>query len=134
MQQNINVMENTFATTVNEFVINQLIKLIMLWTIVICYICPESAKVKIVKFLLNPCHAEKIKISCPLLIISQSDCLIYVVDKNSDIDWQIVRIQISWLIKKQTDRDLHCLQSWGILEFSGTRINNQQIFHILVKE
>ena len=32
LQQNINVFENTSATTVNEFVINKLVKLTMLWT------------------------------------------------------------------------------------------------------
>ena len=30
-----------------------------------------------------PCHAEKIKMPCPLLIFSQSDYLIQVVDTNS---------------------------------------------------
>ena len=29
--KNINVLENTLATTVNEFVINELVKLTMLW-------------------------------------------------------------------------------------------------------
>ena len=32
LQKNINNFENTLATTVNEFVINELIKLMMLWT------------------------------------------------------------------------------------------------------
>ena len=30
--KNINVFENTLATTVNEFVINELVRLTMLWT------------------------------------------------------------------------------------------------------
>ena len=30
--KNINVFESTLATTVNEFIINRLIKLTMLWT------------------------------------------------------------------------------------------------------
>ena len=34
---NINVFENTLATTINEFDINKLIKLTMLWTIGPCY-------------------------------------------------------------------------------------------------
>ena len=32
LQQTINVFENTFATTVNEFAINELVKLAILWT------------------------------------------------------------------------------------------------------
>ena len=32
---------------------------------------------------INPCHAELIKMPCPLLIFSQSDYLIQVVDTNS---------------------------------------------------
>ena len=47
--------------------------------------------------------------SRPLLISSQSDYLIQVFDKNSHISWQTVQIQISWLLQKQTDLDLHCL-------------------------
>ena len=31
LQQNINVFENTLATTVNKFFINELVKLMMLW-------------------------------------------------------------------------------------------------------
>ena len=30
----------------------------------------------------NPCHAELIKMPCPLLIVSQSGCLIQVFDTN----------------------------------------------------
>ena len=47
---------------------------------------------------------------CPLLIISQSDYLIQVVNTNSHADWQTVQIHISWLGKKPTDLDLNCLQ------------------------
>ena len=47
---------------------------------------------------------------CPLLIISQSEILIQIVDINSYIKWQTVPIQISWLLQKPTDLDLHCLQ------------------------
>ena len=32
LQQNISVFENTLATIVNEFVINEVLKLTMLWT------------------------------------------------------------------------------------------------------
>ena len=31
LQQIINVFENTFATTVNEFVMNELVKITVLW-------------------------------------------------------------------------------------------------------
>ena len=47
---------------------------------------------------------------CLLLSVSQSDDLIQVVDINSHTEWQTVQIQISWLLKKSTDLDLHCLQ------------------------
>ena len=51
----------------------------------------------------------------PLLISSQSDYLIQVFDRNSYIfKWQTVQIQISWLLKKPTDLDLHCLLRQGM--------------------
>ena len=34
-----------------------------------------------------------------------------------------MQIQISWLLQKPTDLDLHCLQSQGISGFSRTRVN-----------
>ena len=34
----------------------------------------------------------------PLLIVSQSDHLIHVVDTSSNTEWQTVQIQISWLL------------------------------------
>ena len=34
-----------------------------------------------------------------------------------------MQIQISWLLKKPTDLDLHCLQRQDISEFSRTRVN-----------
>ena len=46
----------------------------------------------------------------PLQTVSQSDYSIQVVDTNKHTEWQTVQIQISWLLKKQTDLDLHCLQ------------------------
>ena len=60
----------------------------------------------------------------PYLIFSQSDYLIQVVDINSNTERQIVQNQISWLLKKPTDLDLHCLQRQGISVFSKTRINS----------
>ena len=47
----------------------------------------------------HPCHAEYIKTPHPLLIFSQSDYLIQVVDTNSHTERQTVQIQISWLQK-----------------------------------
>ena len=34
-----------------------------------------------------------------------------------------MQIQISWLLQKPTDLDLHCLQRHGIYGFSSTRVN-----------
>ena len=59
----------------------------------------------------------------PLLAFSQSDYLIQVVDTNSNSEWQTVQVQISWLLQKPTDLDLHCLQRQGISGFSRTRVN-----------
>ena len=72
-------------------------------------------------------------------IVSQSDCLLQVVDKNSytlfllsanqiawsHTEWQTVQIQISWLLrllKESTDLDLLCLQRKGLSGFSKTRV------------
>ena len=41
-----------------------------------------------------------------------------VVDTNSNTKWQTVQIQISWLLQKPSDLDLHCLQRQDI---SGLR-------------
>ena len=60
----------------------------------------------------------------PFLIFSQSDYLIQLVDINSHPSWQIVQIQISWLLKKPVDLDLHCLQRQDISGFSRTRVKN----------
>ena len=69
----------------------------------------------------------------PLLIFSQSDCLIWIVVINPHTWWQTVQIQISWLLQKPTDLDLHylqkptdldlhCLQRQGISGFSRTTV------------
>ena len=47
----------------------------------------------------------------PLLIFSQSDYLIQIFVINLHTSWQTVQIQISWLLQKPTDLDLHCLQN-----------------------
>ena len=57
-----------------------------------------------------------------LLLVSQSDSLIQIVDTNSYTECQTVQIQISWLLQKPTDLDLHCLQRHGISGFSRTRV------------
>ena len=59
----------------------------------------------------------------PLLIFSQSDCLIRIVAITLHTKWQTVQIQISWLLQKPTDLDLHSLQRQGISGFSRTRVN-----------
>ena len=58
----------------------------------------------------------------PLLIVNQSDYLIQIFDINSHSDWQTVQIQISWLLQKPTDLDLHCLQRQGMSRFSRTKV------------
>ena len=60
----------------------------------------------------------------PLLIFGQSDYLLQVVNTNSNTEWQTVQIQISWLLQKPTDLDLHCLQRQGMSWFSRTRVKN----------
>ena len=47
----------------------------------------------------------------PFQIFSQSDYLIQIVAINLHTWWQTVQIQISWLLQKPTDLDLHCLQN-----------------------
>ena len=65
----------------------------------------------------------------PLLMFSQSDSLIHNVDRNSYAEWQTVQIQISWLLQKPTDLDLHCLQRQSISGFSRTRVNTSKAEH-----
>ena len=73
---------------------------------------------------LNSCLAEWIKMPCPLLISSQSDYLIWVFGRNSHIKWQTVQIQISWLLQKPTDLDLHCLLRQGMTCSARDGLNN----------
>ena len=47
----------------------------------------------------------------PFQIFSQSKSLIQIVDINSHSERQTVQIQISWLLQKPADLDLHCLQN-----------------------
>ena len=49
----------------------------------------------------------------PLLIVNQPDDFIQIFDTNSHSELQIVLTQISWLLHKQTDLDLHGLQKHG---------------------
>ena len=58
----------------------------------------------------------------PLLIFSQSDYKIWIIAINSHTLWQTKQSQISWLLQKPTDLDLHCLQRQGISWFSRTRV------------
>ena len=64
---------------------------------------------------------------CPLLIVSQSNSLIQIVDINSHSEWQTVQVQISWLLKKPTDLDLHCLQR-QVISGSRTRVKLRSFF------
>ena len=66
-----------------------------------------------------------------LLIVSQSDCLILIVAIKSHTEWQTLQIQISWLLQKPTDLDLHCLQRQGIMGFSRMRVNKNISKHYL---
>ena len=68
----------------------------------------------------------------PFLIFSQSNYLIQIVDTNSHTEWQTVQIQISWLLQKPTDLDLHCLQSQGISGFSRTRVKLLQAVFVSI--
>ena len=38
-----------------------------------------------------------------------------------------MQVQISWLLQKPTDLDLHCLQRQGISGFSRTRVKSSQL-------
>ena len=42
-----------------------------------------------------------------------------------------MQIQISWLLQKPTDLDLHCLQRQGISGFSRTRVNKFFCFQLM---
>ena len=83
------------------------------------------------KIVLNLILAMLIKLMpLPLKIFSQSDNLIQVVHTKSNVEWQTVQIQISWLL------DLHCLQRQGISGFSRTRVNgfNSCVFSKIYQE
>ena len=64
----------------------------------------------------------------PTSNFSQSDYLIRIVAIISHTRLQTVQIQISWLLQKPTDLELHCLQRWGISGFSRTRVNFLYLF------
>ena len=66
---------------------------------------------------------------CLLLLFSQSDCLIRIVAIYSYSLWQTVQIQISWLLQKPADLDLHCLQRQGT---SGVQQDKGKLNTILV--
>ena len=59
-------------------------------------------------------------------------------DTNSNTWQQTVQIQISWLLQKPTDLDLHCLQRKGISGFSRTRVKGNnfvlELFNYLFME
>ena len=78
--------------------------------------------------LFNPCPAEQIKL--PHLIFSQSDYLIQIVDTNSHTQWQAVQIQISWLLQKPTDLDLHCLQKRTYPGSAGQGLSHMEMMEV----
>ena len=41
-----------------------------------------------------------------------------------------MQIQISWLLQKPTDLDLHCLQRQGLSGFSRTRVNYLFVYYV----
>ena len=53
--------------------------------------------------------------------------LFQVVDTNSHSKWQTVQIQITWLLQKPSDLDLHCFQQQDIFRFSRTRVNVSEL-------
>ena len=74
------------------------------------HLCPHMFQIHIfawrgsIMLNINPCPAAYIKMSRPIQIFSQSNCLIQIVDINSHTEWQTVYIQISWLLKSQLIR------------------------------
>ena len=66
----------------------------------------------------------------PLLIFSQSGCLIQIVAKNLHTWWQTVQIQISWLLQKPADLDLHCLQNRVYPGSTGLRLKCQENLYL----
>ena len=58
----------------------------------------------------------------PFLIVSQPEYLIQIVDINSHTEWEIVQIQLSWLLQKPADLVLYCLQRQSISRLSRTRV------------
>ena len=66
----------------------------------------------------------------PLVSFSKSVYLIQFADTNSNTEWQTVQIQISLLLQKSTDLNLHCLQWQDISEFSRTRVTKHEQLHL----
>ena len=65
------------------------------------------------------------KLPRPLLISSQSNYLIQTNDINLYSKRQTEQIQISWLVNKPADLDLHSLQRQGISRLSMTRVKGK---------
>ena len=73
------------------------------------------------------------KLPHSLLIFSQSDSLIHIVEWNSQSEWQTVQIQISWLLQKPTYLALHCLRRQCISGFSRTMVKSLRSRNINVR-
>ena len=107
-----------YGTTVQSFFLWNRI-----WHIIyILMYCADKNGIFLTLVMLNKsrCHAH--------INFDQSDYLIQVVDINAHSNWQTVQIQISWLLQKLTDLDLHCLQRQGISGLNKTRVNSLKYF------
>ena len=59
-----------------------------------------------------------------LVMLNKLRChALQIIDINLHTYWQTVQIQISWLLQKPTDLDLHCLKKQYISAFNRTRVN-----------
>ena len=67
----------------------------------------------------------------PLLIFSQSDYLVQIVDINPRTEWQTVQIQVSWLFQKPADLHLHGVQREGLSRFSRTRVKEHNLARVI---
>ena len=76
----------------------------------------QISRTVLLKEMANPCNTENFKMPHPLLIVSQSDYLIQIVNTNPYTQWQTVQIQISWLLKP-TYLDLHCITKTRLFKY-----------------
>ena len=75
----------------------------------------------ILKVNVDPCPAEYIKMPHPVLVFSQLNYLIQIVDINCILNGKQCRSRMVGFFKP-TDLDLHCLQRQDMFGFSRTRV------------